>query len=266
MPSNSLSPRQAPTPLVAGRQRLRVHGTIARDIGRAIVSGTLKPGHVLDGEIEASTRRKVSRTAYREAMRILSAKGLVNSRPRHGTRVSDVTEWNLLDPDVLAWTFAGVPRPEVIHGIFELRSVVEPAAAALAAVRRNQAHLDQMRQALLDMDRYTLLTERGRDADRSFHAALLSATGNPYIVSLTNGVASAVTSLTEFKHRLAKVRRNAVPDHEKVYDAIAAKDPRGARNAMVNLIRLAILDMPRKQRPKPPPGTPVINVAELMAD
>src|SRR5688572_30572381 len=128
------------------KDHLRVHGRIAREIGMSIVGGDLRPGHVLDGEIEASAHLGISRTAYREAMRILSAKGLVSSRPRTGTRVSVVAEWHLLDPDVLAWLFSGVPRPEVIHGLFELRTIVEPAAAALAATRRRRTHLNLMRR------------------------------------------------------------------------------------------------------------------------
>jgi len=243
-------------PLTPG-DHLRVHGTIAREIGMSIVSGRLRPGHVLDGEIEASSRRLVSRTAYREAMRILSAKGLIHSRPRTGTRVSEISGWHLLDPDVLAWLFSGVPRPEVIHGLFELRTIVEPAAAALAATRRNQEHLADMRSALEAMKLHTLHKVEGRDADKAFHAALLAATANPFVISLTNGVTAAVNALTEFKQRLAKIERDPVPDHLRVYDAIAAKDTNAAREAMVKLIRLAVLDMPVKQRPRPPAGATI---------
>jgi DNA-binding FadR family transcriptional regulator len=231
---------------------LRIHGAIASEIGLSIVSGRLRPGHVLEGEVEASSRRKVSRTAYREAMRILSAKGLVHSRPRTGTRVSPVTDWHLLDPDVLTWLFSAIPKPEVLHSLFELRTVVEPAAAALAATRRTQSHLTEMRRALDDMTRHTLHKREGRDADKAFHAALLAATANPFVISLTNGVTAAVNALTEFKQRLARIKRDPVPDHLRVYDAIAAKDPDAARDAMTRLIRLAVLDVPRKQRPRPP--------------
>src|SRR6476469_1739851 len=156
--------------LPPGRRALRLHGTIARDIGMQIVSGRFRPGNVLDGEVEASEQRKVSRTAYREAVRILAAKGLVHSRPRVGTRVSALEQWQLLDPDVLTWAFAGEPEPEVLHGLFELRTIVEPAAAALAATRRNQTHLDSMRRALDAMTRHTLNVEEGRVADKEFHA------------------------------------------------------------------------------------------------
>jgi DNA-binding FadR family transcriptional regulator len=235
----------------AGRKALRLHGSIAHELGLLIVSGRYRPGHVLDGEVEASEQRKVSRTAYREAVRILAAKGLVHSRPRGGTRVSPVEQWHLLDPDVLSWVFTGEPEAEVLHGLFELRTIVEPAAAALAATRRNQQHLDSMRQALDAMTQHTLHVEDGRIADQKFHAALLLATGNPFIVSLTNGVTAAVNALTEFKQRIAPLKRDPVPDHWRVYDAIAAKDAEAARAAMAELIRLAIMDTPIKQRPKP---------------
>ena len=218
------------------------------------MSGLLRPGQVLEGELEASAQRRVSRTAYREAMRILGAKGLIHTRPHTGTRVSNTSEWHLLDPDVLAWVFGGVPRPEIIHGIFELRTMVEPAAAGLAAKRRSRSHLMNMRDALDDMTRHTLHKPEGREADKAFHAALLAATRNPFLISLTNGVTAAVNALTEYKQRLAKIERDPVPDHVRVYDAIAAKDADGAREAMTRLIRLAVFDMPVGKRPKPPPG------------
>ena len=75
----------------------RIHGTIAHDLGVEIVGGARKPGEVLGGEIEASAALGVSRTAYREAIRILSAKGLVESRPKAGTRVLPRRFWNVLD-------------------------------------------------------------------------------------------------------------------------------------------------------------------------
>nr|AQQ74399.1 hypothetical protein [uncultured bacterium]AQQ74868.1 hypothetical protein [uncultured bacterium] len=233
-----------------GNKALRLHGSIARDLGERIVSGRYRPGHVLAGEVEASEKLKVSRTAYREAMRILAAKGLVHSRPRVGTRVSVPEQWHLLDPDVLSWAFSGDPEPDVLYGLFELRTIIEPAAAALAAARRSQKHLDMMRRALDAMSHHTLQTEAGRLADQQFHGALLRATCNPFIISLTKGVGAAVDALTEFKQRNTALKRDPCPDHWRVYDAIAAKDPDRARAAMTELIRLAIFDTPMRQRPK----------------
>jgi DNA-binding FadR family transcriptional regulator len=235
------------------RKALRLHGTIARDLGVKIVSGRYQPGHVLDGEIEASERLDVSRTAYREAVRILAAKGLVDSRPRVGTRVSPQAQWHLLDPDVLAWVFSDDPDPAVLASLFELRSIVEPAAAALAATRRTMAHVESMRLALDTMAKHTLGSEKGRAADKEFHAALLDATNNPFIVSLTNGVTAAVDALTMFKQRVAPLKRDPVPDHERVFAAVAARDASHARHAMGELIRLAMMDTPiQTKRPKKP--------------
>ena len=107
----------------------RIHGSIAHELGVAIVTGGYSPGDVLPGEVEFSEQLKVSRSAYREAVRILAAKGLVESRPKAGTRVSDRARWNLLDPDVLAWTFEGEPGEGHIRDLFELRRIVEPAAS-----------------------------------------------------------------------------------------------------------------------------------------
>src|SRR5579862_1516984 len=131
-----------------GRKTLRLHGTIARDLGVRIVSGLIKPGDLLENEIDASERIGVSRTAYREAVRILNAKGLVHSRPKVGTRVSAPEQWHLLDPDVLSWLFEFDPNEKLLKELFELRGMVEPQAAALAATRRTAEQLDIMKRSL----------------------------------------------------------------------------------------------------------------------
>jgi len=220
----------------------RLHGAISHDLGVAIVSGRYKPGHVLANEIEASGQLHVSRSAYREAVRILAAKGLVESRPKTGTTVSPKSRWNLLDPDVLAWTIEGGPSDEFLRGLFELRMIVEPAAAALAAERRTLPQLARMRQALQNMERHTVATPEGRAADREFHDAILEATGNPPLISLSSSIGAAVNWTTVFKQRKRKLPRDPVPDHWQVFDAIAAGGPEAARTAMAELVRLALED------------------------
>jgi DNA-binding FadR family transcriptional regulator len=229
---------------------LRLHGTIARKLGISIVSGQYKPGDLLVGEIESSERLEVSRTAYREAVRILAAKGLVDARPKVGTRINPRSKWHLLDPDVLDWTFESEPDLGLLNSLFELRNVVESAAAALAAVRRSSAHLKAMRTALAGMAKHTLATEAGREADLAFHATLLDATNNPFITSLTNGVSAAVRTTTMFKQRERPLVRDPLPDHLRVFEAIAEKDPAKAQRAMSELIQLARLDTPISPRPK----------------
>jgi len=226
------------------RAPLRLHGTIARDLGIGIVSGLYQPGDILSGEVASSERLAVSRTAYREAVRILAAKGLVESRPKIGTKVSSREHWQLLDPDVLAWTFDSEPDLELLNSLSELRDIIESEAAALAAVRRTEAQLKVMRQALERMARFTIAIEAGREADQEFHATLLRATGNPYFISLTTGVNAAVNTTNMFKQRDRPLERDPVPDHMRVLEAIAAKDAAKAKRRMSELIRLARADTP----------------------
>jgi DNA-binding FadR family transcriptional regulator len=233
-------PPSAETPARA----LRLHGTIARKLGIAIVSGQYAPGDLLDSEIAASEQFEVSRTAYREAVRILAAKGLVDARPKVGTRVNPQAKWALLDPDVLEWTFESEPDPTLLNSLFELRNVVESAAAGLAATRRSAAHLEAMRLALDSMAEHTLATPAGRQADLDFHTTLLNATNNPFIISLTSGVSAAISTTTIFKQRKRPLRRDPLPDHRRVFTAIAAKDAVKAQKAMSELIELARADTP----------------------
>lgn len=220
----------------------RIHGAIARQLGVAILSGVYKPGDVLNNEISFSEELKVSRSALREAIRTLAAKGLVESRPKTGTRVSAQSRWNLLDPMVLAWYFTAEPSEQFIHGIFELRMIVEPAAAALAAERRDAGDLTRMRQALMEMEKHGLDTEAGRLADRAFHDAVLEATRNAPLITLSSTIGAAVRWTTIFKTRKHKLPRDPMPEHWKVFDAIAAGGPPAARTAMEELINLALED------------------------
>ena len=220
----------------------RLNGAIAHKLGTAIVSGEFAPGDTLSGEVAFSEQLDVSRSAYREAIQVLAAKGLVESRPKAGTRVLPRERWNLLDPDVLAWAFTGEPDIGYVRSLFELRAIVEPAAAGLAAQRRDRAELAVMKDALAAMRRHTLATEAGRAADRDFHNAILRATHNDALVVLSASIGAAVNWTTQFKQRLRALPRNPIPDHARVFDAIAAKDEVGATEAMRVLVDLALED------------------------
>lgn len=221
----------------------RLHQAIARQLGSAILRGDYRPGDALDGEIEQSLALGVSRTPYREALRILAAKGLLESRPRAGTRVTPRARWNLLDPDILAWTFSGEPDEGFVAGLFELRGIIEPAAAALAAQRRTVAQVDAMRTALDLMAHHGLASEAGQAADQHFHLTVLAATHNDALASLASSVGAAVSWTTRFKQRRLAHPRDPLPEHIAVCDAIAAGDSTRARRAMDDLLRLALADM-----------------------
>lgn len=220
----------------------RHHGAIAQKLGVAILSGEYAPGHVLNAEVIASDALGVSRTAYREAIQVLTAKGLVESRPKAGTWVLSRERWNLLDPDVLAWAFAGEPDIAFIVGLFELRAIVEPAAAALAAKRRTSDDIAAMEQALGAMERHTLANEAGRAADRDFHTAILRATRNDALIVLSSSIGAAVNWTTQFKQRARALPRDPIPEHRRVFNAIACADAAEATAAMRALVDLALDD------------------------
>jgi DNA-binding FadR family transcriptional regulator len=220
----------------------RLHGAIAHKLGTAIVSGQYAPGDILSSEVEFSEALDVSRGAYREAIQVLAAKGLVESRPKAGTRVLPRARWNLLDPEVLAWAFSGEPDKSFVRNLFELRAVVEPAAARFAAERRDREELRIMKESLAAMRRHTLATEAGRAADRDFHDAILRATRNEAMVVLSASIGAAVSWTTQYKQRARALPRNPIPDHAKVYDAIAAGDADAADAAMRVLVDLAFED------------------------
>jgi len=217
----------------------RLHGALAYRLGVDILRGVYKSGETLPNEIDSSSSLDISRSAYREAIRILAAKGMVESRPKTGTRVTERARWNLLDPEVLGWMFETEPSPDFIKSLFELRLITEPAAAELAAQRRSEADVEGMRAALEIMKRETLTTEAGRAADLEFHRILIFATRNEALASLTSSIGAAVSWTTRYKARHNALTRDPVPDHERVFEAIARQDGSAARWCMESLIRMA---------------------------
>lgn len=221
----------------------RIHQAIARKLGTAILSGTIQPGQGFEGEIEQSEAMGVSRTAYREAIRILIAKGLLESRPKIGTRVTPRSRWNLLDPDILAWTFSGEPDQKFIKSLFELRALIEPAAAAFAAERRTNDQLHMMRNSLDRMKQQGLASEAGQAADQDFHRLILQAADNDALAALASSVGAAVSWTTRFKQRFHALPRDPMPEHLAVFLAIEKGSPKAARKAMERLVDLALSDM-----------------------
>ena len=216
--------------------RRSLHGQVAHEIGLRIVAGDLPPGSVLPTEEVASAELKVSRTAYREAMKVLSAKGLVAARPKTGTRVRPRDQWNMLDPDLLSWSFAAGPTPEFARSLFEIRRMVEPAAAALAAERGTEDELAEIEAALDVMKRCDPAAREAIDADLAFHLRILAATSNEMLVSLGYLIESALAQSFELSTRNPGARRSAIPLHAAVYDRIRAREPEAARAAMDTLL------------------------------
>lgn len=221
----------------------RLHHAVAQQVAIQIVGGALPVGHVFPAEVDHAEILGISRSVLREALRILTAKGLVSSRPKAGTRVNERRRWSMLDPDVLAWQIQSEPSEEFLRDLFELRMVVEPQAAEMAALRRSDGQLVDMANALDAMERYTLATEKGRAADQRFHGLLMEAAQNELLYALSSSIMSAIAWTTATKQRVQQAPRDPMPEHRALYGQIAAQNARQAQKAMRTLIELALADM-----------------------
>ena len=183
-------------------------------------------------------RFSVSRTALREAYSILSAKGLIVARPKIGTRVRPKTEWNLLDPEVLAWHLAATPSEHLVDESFALRKMVEPPAAALAAAAPSRDTIQRIADAYRRMDAFKSGAGDLIGADLDFHMAILEASGNRFVAALGGLIHTALECSFRLSWRgAAGIQENRLLQHREVFDAIREGDPESARKRMADLLR-----------------------------
>lgn len=217
--------------------RAGLHGRIVHDIGRLIVTGAIGPGDL----VPAAARVGASRGVMREAIKVLAAKGLVVSRQRTGTRVRPREAWNLLDPDVLAWRQEGLQGQHLLGRLTEVRRIIEPAAAEIAArragpeqVREIQAALREMRDAL---DRTPPDHEAYNDSDLRFHRAIVQACDNEILEQMGAVVTRALLVAFNTAVRVPGLARGSLERHQAILDAIRRRQPGRARAAMSALVQ-----------------------------
>jgi GntR family galactonate operon transcriptional repressor len=209
---------------------------VAGAIGRRIVSGQYKPGDTLPTEPRIQEEFGVSRTAVREAIRLLSAKGLTVSRPKIGTRVRPMVDWSMLDPDVLRWQVDQNPSEEFISSLFEMREIIEPAAAARAAERATPEEIVRLGAAMDGMQNEPHGSAEQIKADIDFHMTLLEASRNPMLRSVGAMIESALEITFSLGWRTV-MADDAVLQHRAIYDAVRQKQSEAAFLAMRRLLR-----------------------------
>jgi len=212
-----------------------VHASVANEIGLRIVRGDYPPGTILPNEAKWSEMFEVSRSVVREAIKMLMAKSLLSSRPKVGSWVEPRERWNLLDRDVLTWYAMSPERQTFLRTVQEFRYIIEPEAAALAAVRRTDEQMDEISKALGEMGSAKSLPER-TDADTRFHIAILRASGNELLVPLGVLIESALDRLFVFVTREVDDLQHAQKLHENIEKAIRQKKPDAARVAVRKLL------------------------------
>jgi DNA-binding FadR family transcriptional regulator len=213
---------------------------IAHDLGIAIVTGTYTDKNPFPVEAELCRQYGASRTALREAVKMLTAKGLLGARPRLGTWVQPESKWNLLDPDILAWLLERKYSPALLTEFTEVRLAIEPLAAALAA---REAGPEEKREVMAAIERMQA-AERGEDdplaSDIAFHVAVLRASKNRFYMQLTELTATALRFSIRTTNRYKGVKLADVADHKRVADAIVAGRPTVAAEGMRRMMQEAL--------------------------
>ncbi|MCB1377109.1 MAG: FadR family transcriptional regulator [Alphaproteobacteria bacterium] len=217
------------------RRGSKLHVELAQEIGEGILNGTYAPGTLLPNEATWGAMFGASRTAVREAIKTLNGKGLLVSRPKVGSRVEPRSRWNLLDRDVLAWHCAAMDRKTLLISIQEVRRILEPGAAELAARKRSPQQITRLEAALGGM-RAARTAEAMVAPDVDFHVALLEAANNELLIPFGIIIEQALRQMFEFTSRHNPRPMGVIPLHEAVFVAVREADPAAARAAVIALL------------------------------
>ena len=213
------------------------HGQVVEAIGSAIVSGKYPEGSILPRDDELAGQFGVSRTVLREAMKTLSAKGMIVARTRVGTRVCDRLQWNLFDAQVLVWHLDAYPETGFLDQLFEMRLTMEPAAAAMAATRATAddiatlyQHVKAMQTA--DGDKAFAL------ADLALHRAITKASGNAFMHSVGTLIEAALLTTFRLSSPASEpvIQKDVSATHLRIVEAIAQRNAGDAEQAMRDVI------------------------------
>jgi GntR family galactonate operon transcriptional repressor len=220
--------------LALGRaQKRNLFAHVVEDLGTRIMRGDLRPDDPFPIEADLGREFGASRSVIREAVKSLAARGLIESKTRTGIKVMPPIHWNLLDPEVLSWRYSVMPPAQFYSELFEIRLMIEPQAAALAATRATQADIAEISEAFGEMSK---LRENGTtavDADLRFHRAILAAGKNALLHQMGYLIAAGL----HISHQASSESFIVfLPQHGQVLAAIRARDPQSARRAMEKLL------------------------------
>jgi len=213
---------------------------VADSLGNAIIKGIYGTHNPVPSEATLCEQMKVSRSAAREAVKSLAAKGLITSRARQGIRVLPETEWNLFDADVLRWIRDSNPSLELLREFTELRVAIEPEAATLAAEQQNGEKIAEIGAALERMAKAEKGLDDPLESDIAFHLSILNASGNRFFMQLGRIIDTTLRVSIRFTNMRSGVRAANYGDHKKIYDAIVANQPELAAQQAQTLMQGAL--------------------------
>ncbi len=216
--------------------KANLHARIERAIGERILGGEFSPGAALPNEAAWGKTYGASRTAVREAIKSLTAKGLIQSRPKIGSRVEPRSRWNMLDRDVFSWHRTVMDRKGFLTSTQEARRLVEPGIADLAARKHSPPQLERLVIAFRAMSSAKTMTEMV-SSDVEFHEALLACANNELLMPFGIIIEQALSTLFDYTTQRNPHYQRALKLHESIVRAVAAADGPAARDAMLALLK-----------------------------
>jgi DNA-binding FadR family transcriptional regulator len=213
---------------------------LTHDLGMAIVKGTYPIGEGLPSEADICLQHDVSRSSTREAVKMLSAKGLISSRPKKGIRVLPESSWNMFDTDVLTWILSNKPSLALLKEFTQVRLAIEPQAAALASTNATFEQLEDIELALARMVDASQGLDDPLDADIAFHTSILTASGNRFIAQLTEFIGTALRVSIRYTNKVKGVAGADVQKHSDILNTIKSRNPEKARNAVTEILDEAL--------------------------
>ncbi len=213
---------------------------LTHKLGEAIVAGVYPIGLSMPSEATLCEQFNISRSATREAVKMLSAKGLISSRPRQGIRVNPETQWNLFDTDVLTWILKSKPSLNLLREFTQVRFAIEPVAAKLAAENATPIQIKNMEHALNRISQADDYLEDQLDAHLNFLNTMLLASGNRFFIQLTQFVNAALRVSIRYVNDVKGVSNTDVTFHNKVFEAIKNGDAYTAHKVVQDILNDAL--------------------------
>ncbi len=217
-------------------------------LARLIIEGKIKADESLPNEIALSEHFGVSRTMIRDILKTLESKGFIARKTNIGTRVMSIHSWNLLDEEVLEWSCGALTQSRFLLSLLELRLIIEPQAASLAALRANDDHLQELHNYYQlmadsvekqDLDNDCMDTE----ADIEFHRTIMKASGNLFISQFGGTIRAALYHTIYRSNRATENTQHSLEAHKSVLESIENRNSEQAYLRMANVLSNTIRDL-----------------------
>lgn len=217
-------------------------------LARLIIEGKIKADEILPNEIALSGHFGVSRTMVRDILKTLESKGFIERKTNVGTRVMGIHSWNLLDEEVLDWSCGALTQSRFLLSLLELRLIIEPQAASLAALRANDDDLQELQSCYQRMADSISGTEEAEafmdnEADIEFHKTIMKASGNLFVSQFGGTIRAALYHTIYLSNRATKNTHQSLEAHKSVLEAIESRNSQQAYLRMANVLSNTIRDL-----------------------